>query len=50
MNYSIRESGKNISYDVGGTVDESSFLWPSLPSHERFVSSVMIRNTGDTCG
>jgi hypothetical protein len=45
--YSIEESGTNISYDVGGTVDESSFLWPSMPSAVRFVSSVMIRNTGD---
>ena len=46
--YSIKESGATISYDVGGNVDESSFLWPSLPASERFVSSVMIRNTGDT--
>jgi hypothetical protein len=45
--YSITKSGTNISYDVGGTVDESSFLWPSLPADERFVSSIMIRNTGD---
>ena len=45
--YSIKESGTNISYDAGGTVDESSFLWPSLPAAERFVSSVMLRNTGD---
>ena len=46
-NYSINESGTNISYNVGGNVDESSFLLPSLPPNERFVSSVMIRNTGD---
>ena len=45
--YSIKESGTYISYDVGGTVDESFFLWPSMPSTQRFVSSVMIRNTGD---
>jgi hypothetical protein len=48
MVYSIKESVKNISYDVGGTIDESSFLWPSLAPAERFVSSIMIRNTGDS--
>jgi hypothetical protein len=47
-NYEIKESGTIMSLDTGGNVDESSFLWPNMPSQDRFVSSIMIRNTGGT--
>jgi len=47
QNYFIKQSATSVHYDVGGVVDESSFIWPSLPSKKRIVSSVRIENMGD---
>jgi hypothetical protein len=47
QNYFIKQSSTNVRYDVGGNADESAFLWPSMPSKKRFVSSITIKNTGD---